>query len=387
MRKLFVPACLCLLTLSGSIGDDPKMSLEQFTSTRKPEQTAAMPHDAEPDEALPAVSDAAELRDHTAGDKTIATVGAAIAAPPRMEAAPTQDSGATALIEPAPLPKPKPEIKPVIHRPHNEVCDIVTRAAQYNNLPVPFFIRLLFQESGFHPGVVSNAGAQGIAQFMPGTASEWGVDNPFDPLEAIPASARLLRNLFEKFGNLGLAAAAYNAGPKRIQNWLAKKGPLPQETQGYVRNITGRPAENWKGSENGAPAVKLPRHAPCQEAAGLLAWNGPDEIPTPVTAPHRRPNEPVVVAKAGDAAVHKIEAKTEAKADVTITRRGGRVTAAIKVADASGSLPKAKSKTDELKTAAAKTKDGKKNSKGALQLAARKQSKTKPDKKLRLSQR
>ena len=78
---------------------------------------------------------------------------------------------------------------------------------------------------------------------MPETAADVGLDNPFDPLQAIPASARLLRNLFQQFGNLGLAAAAYNAGPKRIQDWLAKKGKLPQETQGYVKIITGRPAE------------------------------------------------------------------------------------------------------------------------------------------------
>lgn len=399
MRQLFVPACLCLLTLSGSIGDDLKMSTEQSVSTRKLEQAA------EPDEALPPARDIAEIREHTAADEATATIGAAIPAPPQAAIAPTPEGSAAALIGSAPLPKPKPEIKPVIHRPRDEVCDILTRAAQHNGLPVPFFIRLLFQESGFSPGVVSNAGAQGIAQFMPNTATEWGVDNPFDPLEAIPASARLLRTLFEKFGNLGLAAAAYNAGPKRIQDWLAKKGPLPQETQGYVKNITGRPAENWKGTENGAPAVKLPRHAPCQEAAGLLAWNGPDEIPTPVIAPHRRSNEPVSVAKVGDAATDRIEAKTEAKADVKITRQRGRMTAVVKVADASGGLPKMKSKGDEpdaaagkqkndkkqiakagsaMKTAA-KTNGGKKSGKGALQMAARKQNKK--DKKLRLSER
>lgn len=358
------------MTLSGSIGDDPKMSLEQFASTRKPEQTATTPY----------------------ADETAAAIDAPVAVPAQTETASMQNDDATAPIAAAPLPKPKPEIKPVIHRPHNEVCDILTKAAQHNGLPVPFFIRLLFQESGFSPGVVSNAGAQGIAQFMPDTASEWGVDNPFDPLEAIPASARLLRTLFEKFGNLGLAAAAYNAGPKRIQDWLAKKGQLPQETQGYVKSITGRPAENWRASENGAPALKLPRHAPCQEAAGLLAWNGPDEIPTPVIAPHRRPGEPVVVAKAGDAAANDTQAKTVAKTDVKIVRQSGRVTAVIKVADASGSLPgagiaKAKGKDDEPKTAAAKTKDGKKDGKGALQLAARKQSKDKQTKKLRVSQR
>jgi hypothetical protein len=130
---------------------------------------------------------------------------------------------------------------------------------------------------------VSPAGAQGIAQFMPETAAEMGVDNPFDPLPAIRASARLLRGLVQQFGNLGLAAAAYNAGPKRIQDWLAKKGKLPQETQGYVRSITGRAAERWTAAQAGSPAVKIPRRAPCQDAAGLLAWDGPERIPMPPT--------------------------------------------------------------------------------------------------------
>jgi hypothetical protein len=121
---------------------------------------------------------------------------------------------------------------------------------------------------------------------MPKTADAVGLDNPFDPLEAIPASARLLRNLFEEFGNLGLAAAAYNAGPKRIHDWLARKSDLPKETQGYVKVITGRPPESWKVASAGTPAMRLPARAPCQEEAGLLAANGPDRIPVPEPAPH-----------------------------------------------------------------------------------------------------
>jgi hypothetical protein len=181
-------------------------------------------------------------------------------------------------LSPPPLP---PVPKPVINRSRAEICDALTQAAQSNDVPVPFFIRLLFQESGFKAGVVSPAGAEGIAQFMPATSADMGLDNPFDPLPAIRASARLLRGLVQQFGNLGLAAAAYNAGPKRIADWLAKKGKLPQETQGYVRSITGRAAEKWTVAEAGSPAVKIPRRAPCQDAAGLLAWNGPERIPMP----------------------------------------------------------------------------------------------------------
>lgn len=164
---------------------------------------------------------------------------------------------------------PETPVKVVVHRPMAEVCDAVEQAAKSNNLPVAFFIRLLHQESGFKPGVVSSAGAQGVAQFMPEVAARMGVENPFDPLEAIPASARLLKALLAQFGNIGLAAAAYNAGPKRIQTWLtAKKSTLPKETQGYVRNITGKPVENWKSVSKLVPDPRPASHAPCKLPEG-----------------------------------------------------------------------------------------------------------------------
>jgi hypothetical protein len=184
-----------------------------------------------------------------------------------------------------PLKPLHPLMKPVVYRSREEICDALAEATRSNDLPAHFFIRLLYQESSFRPYVISSAGALGIAQFTEETATDRGLDNPFDPLQAIPASGRLLRDLYQKFGNLGLAAAAYNAGPKRIQDWLANKGPLPQETQDYVRTITSRPAETWTGAQAGSPAVKLPQPAPCQELAGLLAWNGPDEIPLPPRNP------------------------------------------------------------------------------------------------------
>ncbi|MGB8671635.1 MAG: lytic transglycosylase domain-containing protein [Pseudolabrys sp.] len=103
------------------------------------------------------------------------------------------------------------------------------------------------------------------------------------PQAAIAASARLLRNLVRQFGNLGLAAAAYNAGPRRIQDWLARKGKLPEETQHYVKTITGRPAENWKAAKAASSVQNVPRQAPCQEATGLIASNEPQraDVATP----------------------------------------------------------------------------------------------------------
>ena len=207
-----------------------------------------------------------------------------------------------------PLAPLKPLLKPVVFRSREEVCDALVQSALNNDLPVPFFIRLLYQESTFRPAAISSAGALGIAQFMPETAAHRRLDNPFDPAQAIPASARLLRDHYRKYGNLGLAAAAYNAGPRRVDEWRAKKGPMPQETQDYVKTITGFPVESWTMPLAGGPAVKVPQGAPCQEAAGLLAWDGPDEIPMPVASPR------VVEAKAAAAAREAAKAKKTAKA-------------------------------------------------------------------------
>src|SRR5215831_7256506 len=129
------------------------------------------------------------------------------------------------------------------------ICSALTAAAAQNDLPTDFFARLIWQESRFDPAAVSRAGAQGVAQFMPATATWHGLSNPFDPLEAIAESAKLLRDLRREFGNLGLAAAAYNAGSGRVRNWLAGRRGLPRETNAYVRIITGRLPEEWAGGK------------------------------------------------------------------------------------------------------------------------------------------
>jgi hypothetical protein len=126
------------------------------------------------------------------------------------------------------------------------VCAAVDKAAAANNLDRVFFTRLLWKESMFDPNAVSPAGAQGIAQFMPGTAERRSLDDPFDPQAAISASAKFLADLKRDFGNLGLAAAAYNAGEKRIERWLDGDSSLPDETEGYVASITGKIADEWK---------------------------------------------------------------------------------------------------------------------------------------------
>jgi hypothetical protein len=155
----------------------------------------------------------------------------------------------------------------------SSVCRAVASVARANDLPVPFFANLIWQESGFNSRVVSPAGAQGIAQFMPETAKEYGLTNPFDPIHALNAAGRFLNKLVGQFGNLGLAAAAYNAGPARVNDFMTKRRQLPDETKNYVVRITGRPAEKWTSRAFvQAPEAKLmPAKAPCVEVAEEVA--------------------------------------------------------------------------------------------------------------------
>ena len=176
------------------------------------------------------------------------------------------DLGAEETNEQPARPAADPEAAPVLSR--EELCSTLAEAAQAENLPVAFFHNLIWQESRFNHKAVSPVGAQGVAQFMPRIAGAFGVENPFDAQQALPAAARMLRGLFQQFGNLGLAAAAYNAGSGRVSQWLAKrKKKLPQETRTYVLNITGRPVGEWRGAKPTIVAFKLPARKPCRGVA------------------------------------------------------------------------------------------------------------------------
>ena len=170
---------------------------------------------------------------------------------------------AEAANEQTARPAADPEAAPVLSR--HELCSTLAEAAQAEKLPVAFFHNLIWQESRFNHKTVSPVGAQGVAQFMPRIAGAFGVENPFDAQQALPAAARMLRGLRQQFGNWGLAAAAYNAGSGRVSEWLAKrKKRLPQETRTYVLNITGRPLGEWRGAKPQVVAFKLPARKPCR---------------------------------------------------------------------------------------------------------------------------
>ena len=162
------------------------------------------------------------------------------------------------------------------------LCKELGWAALENQLPAEFFVRLIWQESRFNTHSVSPAGAQGIAQFMPGTARWRGLADPFEPIQALRESARWLGELRDQFGNLGLAAAAYNAGPRRVQDWLDGHGYLPGETRAYVRIVTGRTAEDWVklGAQQEAKGIVPGNVIPCNDIARLLA-RSPQPPPGP----------------------------------------------------------------------------------------------------------
>jgi len=154
----------------------------------------------------------------------------------------------------------------------DEICRTLAQAAADNTLPEEFFTRLIWQESRFDPNAVSPMGAQGIAQFMPQTAAQRGLVNAFEPLQALRESASYLSELRTTFGgNLGLAAAAYNAGPAQVEAWLAGRRPLPLETQAYVRIVTGHAAEAWRArAPPQVAASAAPAGERCVEIARLM---------------------------------------------------------------------------------------------------------------------
>jgi hypothetical protein len=175
----------------------------------------------------------------------------------------------------------------------DSVCRLIEAAAQAQKLPVWFLTRLIWQESSFRPDVTSPAGAQGIAQFMPRTAGERGLANPFDPEEAIPKAAELLSDLRQRFGNLGLAAAAYNSGAGRVSNWLNGQGILPSETRHYVLVITRHPVEDWTGdaaaatmTDTATPSESTPAESSCSDVvAGIRRLAPADFAGSALSAP------------------------------------------------------------------------------------------------------
>lgn len=117
-----------------------------------------------------------------------------------------------------------------------DLRQMTRNVARRYGIPEELAIAQIGAESGFNPRAVSPAGAQGIAQFMPGTARAVGLRNPFDPQASLEAYGRHMRTLYKNFGRWDLALAAYNAGGGAVQKH-GNRVPPYAETQAYVKKI------------------------------------------------------------------------------------------------------------------------------------------------------
>jgi soluble lytic murein transglycosylase-like protein len=167
---------------------------------------------------------------------------------------------------------------------NSDLCRSLEHFARTHDVPPSFFARLIWRESLFRPEAVSPKGAEGIAQFMPGTARMRGLANSFDVIEALDASAQYLGEMKARFGNFGYAAAAYNAGENGLARFLSNDR-LPIETRDYVFAITGATIEMWRDTPPKTAAPELNETLPFQQACTVLADT-------------RRMNEPVFAGSA-----------------------------------------------------------------------------------------
>jgi Transglycosylase SLT domain len=211
--------------------------------------------------------------------QTTAPEPAAAQNPPTAESPPAakpDDKGTTPAppTTPPTAPPPQPAAqKEPLHNPPtpDDICRTLEESAAENGLPVEFFARVIWQESRFNAQAVSSKGARGIAQFMPSTADYRGLVDPLNPIEALHSSASYLHDLKNQFGNLGLAAAAYNAGPGRVSAFLNNHRALPSETRNYVAIITGWTADDWASPKPPETSdTTIPQGVPCTRLANLI---------------------------------------------------------------------------------------------------------------------
>ncbi|MFZ3580796.1 lytic transglycosylase domain-containing protein [Loktanella sp. DJP18] len=170
----------------------------------------------------------------------------------------------------------------------HDTCQAIDAFAQVNDLDPAFFARLIWQESRFDPNALSPARARGIAQFIDSTAQMRGLRDSLNPAEALEYSAQYLGDLVRRFGNVGLAAVAYNGGEARAAGLIAGTGGLARETIDYVRIITGKSAETWRDAPPADPDFRLqdgvPFRAACHDMARNRAFSR-FTPPAPVYAP------------------------------------------------------------------------------------------------------
>jgi len=192
--------------------------------------------------------------------------------------APSSTSIASAGAKPAPAPTQAASV--VLNR--QDLNNVVNGAGERHQIDPDFINSVIRAESGFHQNAVSRKGAQGLMQLMPGTASQMGVANPFDPNANVEGGTKYLRELLEKYNfDVPKALAAYNAGPKRVDQYRGV--PPYYETQAYIARII-RDFNRKKLAENPALAKKANAAAARSSRASATAGQkrkvtGPSSVP------------------------------------------------------------------------------------------------------------
>ena len=158
-----------------------------------------------------------------------------------------------------------------------QICRLVENEARKNGLPPSYFARFLWTESKFDPNLTSPEGDAGIAQFSQQLAEERRLEDPLDPRQAIPEAAKYLAFLRVKFGNLGLAAAAYDAGESAVEKWLVGEEALPPQTQDYVSAITGEAIDEFRQRRRTITTKPLEADLPFARACRNLAGEVTDQ--------------------------------------------------------------------------------------------------------------
>lgn len=159
-------------------------------------------------------------------------------------------SGSRALPLPAPIASAKP-----VALSREDLSAVVNGAGERHQIDPDFINSVIRAESGFHQNAVSRKGAQGLMQLMPGTASQLGVSDPFDPHANVEGGTKYLRELLEKYNfDVPKALAAYNAGPNRVDRYRGV--PPYYETQAYISRII-RDFNRQKLAENPALANNI----------------------------------------------------------------------------------------------------------------------------------
>lgn len=185
-----------------------------------------------------------------------------------------------------PVSHTSPFARGVTHSPPTlDLNEVVTSASGRYRLDPDLVNSVIKAESGFNARAVSPKGAQGLMQLMPGTASQLGVPNAFDPKANVEGGTKYLRELLERYNfDIVKALAAYNAGPQRVEQF----GGVPPfyETRAYVARIVRDFNKKKMAQKKGAPS-SVAKSGPAKGTGAKTA-----------AAPRKMPNSNFAQAKA-----------------------------------------------------------------------------------------